>query len=198
VKLSKMEGRSDYGPCHLDSMISGCGSKTMMSLSDGLYIAIEACEGKVIVFPTGPGLGLITPSMEIPIEVTALTREQEEALLNPVLPAKGTTKICVPSDVIEAIKSEINGTVGNIYNVVIKNRSALLHAYMFALARRDGKNCLPFLASLLNADAEAKNAALNCMKMLTNADYAKRPERSTQSFEAWWQLHASEYGISSR
>ncbi|MBP6745143.1 hypothetical protein KA344_07900, partial [bacterium] len=153
MKLSKMEGRSDYGPCHLDSMISGCGSKTMMSLSDGLYIAIEACEGKVIVFPTGPGLGLITPSMEIPIEVTALTREQEEALLNPVLPAKGTTKICVPSDVIEAIKSEINGTVGNIYNVVIKNRSALLHAYMFALARRDGKNCLPFLASLLNADA---------------------------------------------
>lgn len=27
---------------------------------------------------------------------------------------------------------------------------------IFALARRDGKNCLPFLASLMNADAEVK------------------------------------------
>jgi len=199
LKLSKVEGRSEYGPCHLESMVSDRASKSILSVGDDRYVAIGACEEKIVVFPQGPGLGLITSSMDIPIQVTALSSQQEEALLKTVRPAEGTLMMSVSADTSKWIKSEIGSTISNIYKVVIKNRRQLLHSYMFVLARRDGKNCLPFLASLTNADAdaEAKAEALSCIKMLTNGDYSKSQEKSTQSWESWWQLHAAEYGASS-
>jgi len=197
VKLSNKEGRSDYGPCHLDSKVDDLKNKAIMGLAPNRYIAISSGEGKIVVYANGPGLGVIEPSMEIMVTVAPLSMQKEEALLKRVEPSDSSKKTIDCPDAIEAIKSEISGVVYNTYNAVIENRSRLLHSYMYVLARRDGKNCIPFLAGLLNADADAKKEVFSCIKTLTEDDYSKSPERSTQSWEEWWQAHATKYDASS-
>lgn len=194
IKLSTKEGRSDYGPCHLDSSVFTEQSKVLMSLDKCSYLAISAGEEKVIIFATGPGLGLIVPAMEIPIEVASLSSQQEETLLNTLPAVTDKQKLCASAEEIRQIESEINDIVFHPYKPAEKQRGKLMHPYLFALASRSGKACLPYLASLLKQDDEVKNEAVNCMKMLTNNDYAKSPEHSTQTWDVWWQSHAADYG----
>lgn len=198
IKLSKKEGRSDYGPCHLDSRVLTEQSKVLMSLDKCSYLAISAGEEKVIIFATGPGLGIIEAAMEIPIEVASLSSQQEETLLNTLPAVTDKQKLCASTEEIRQIQSEINDIVFHPYRPAEEHRGKLMHPYLFALASRSGKACLPYLASLLKQDDEVKNEAIICMKMLTNSDYAISPEHSTQTWEAWWQSHAADYGVPSK